>query len=114
MTFVKSSMFMWNTIVMRVENSCSSEVSAASLTKKNKDKGSKRFGNDKVSQKNKKFNHTSCRGCRVTNHKQIDCSFKITKCHICSKIGHIAKVCLSKTKTEVSVIKLRGVLEHRA
>lgn len=65
--------------VMRVEDSRSSEVNTLKqFDKKNKGKSSKRFSNDRVSQKVKKSDHTFafCRGCGALNHKRIDSSFK--------------------------------------
>jgi len=100
--------------VMRVEEPHSSEVNAIKqVDKKDKGKNPKHFNNDKISKKS--YYTYVCYGCGATNHKRVDCPFKNVECRICNKIGHIA--CLSKTETEISVVKLQGVLstghQHR-
>ena len=39
---------------------------------------------------------TTCHRCGSSNHRGKDCKFINEKCHFCSKVGHIEKVCMSK------------------
>ncbi|XP_011687104.1 PREDICTED: uncharacterized protein K02A2.6-like [Wasmannia auropunctata] len=95
--------------------------------KNHTNKSSNHFYNNKnrsnynnACQKAKEFENGTfapCHSCGATNHKRVDCPFKTAECHICNKVGHIAKICRSKTKSEISVIKLQGILgtghQHR-
>lgn len=104
--------------VLRVENSRLPEVNAVKQfdskrkNSKGKNQHPKCFNKNKTPQKDTKpvQAHATCRGCGATNHRRINCPFKEAECRLCSKIGHIAKVCFSKAKNEVSVIKVQGVL----
>ena len=40
-----------------------------------------------------------CYRCKGTRHTAAECRFKQEKCHACGKVGHIARACLSKAKT---------------
>ena len=44
----------------------------------------------------------SCLSCRKTVHKGRNCRFYSSRCHECSKHGHIAVVCYSVPRKEVS------------
>ncbi|XP_058985045.1 uncharacterized protein LOC131805640 [Musca domestica] len=50
-----------------------------------------------VKQKSHKTTEVRCYGCGG-RHVLKDCKFKNAKCFSCSKVGHISKVCKSKTK----------------
>ncbi|RWS19072.1 uncharacterized protein B4U80_10215, partial [Leptotrombidium deliense] len=43
----------------------------------------------------------NCKGCNG-NHARSKCPFLKQKCHSCQKVGHIAKVCRLKTKSQAS------------
>uniref|UniRef100_A0A3B3B4L9 Gypsy retrotransposon integrase-like protein 1 n=1 Tax=Oryzias melastigma TaxID=30732 RepID=A0A3B3B4L9_ORYME len=38
-------------------------------------------------------------GCKGTRHTAAECKYKREKCHACGKVGHIARACRSKIKT---------------
>ena len=43
-------------------------------------------------------NMKTCRNCGRDSHPKDDCPAKGIQCHFCSKVGHYARVCLSKNK----------------
>ncbi|RWS24392.1 uncharacterized protein B4U80_01971, partial [Leptotrombidium deliense] len=48
-----------------------------------------------------KYTTGKCKGCNG-NHTRSKCPFLKQKCHSCQKVGHIAKVCRLKTKSQAS------------
>lgn len=84
--------------VMRVEERRPTEINAfkqpPSRNPLNKQGRSKR---SPISNNSHPF--PSCRGCDNTNHNRENCPYKKALCRLCQKQRHIAKVCLSSSKS---------------
>ena len=69
------------------------------------------FGNTEITQPQKEkrrsglaiFKYQSCTFCGGSWHKRDNCPAKQRLCYNCNRMGHFAKVCLSKAKTLATV-----------
>lgn len=61
----------------------------------------KQYKSGKSHNHTKKKHHTNCHSCGG-DHDRTSCKFRDAVCHNCSRKGHIAKACLSKTHKSVS------------
>lgn len=80
------------------------EVHAVSAYKKNQriEKSSIKNANVESSagQSSKNSNNVKCSHCGYKNHSSSDCRYKNLTCRSCNKIGHLARICKSKRKTD--------------
>lgn len=62
---------------------------------KGKFKGRDDFDKGKYQKKKQRLEESKCYRC-AGKHSARDCRFKNEKCHVCNKIGHIARACRNK------------------
>ncbi|GAB1867365.1 Rna-directed dna polymerase reverse transcriptase and integrase domain containing [Camponotus japonicus] len=102
---------------MRVERQRFSEINAVSQSTKNSPKKKGKYYEKKTNPSTlhyeKKTNSTTlspCYGCGSAKHRRDACPFKKAECRLCKKMGHIARVCLSKQRNTINTVRLQGVL----